>query len=318
MDLVEINNLTVCYSTESGEVKAVDGVSFGIHRNETIGLVGESGCGKSTLSLSILKLVPPGTKIYGNVFYEGKDLVQMNDSELSSIRWKRISLIHQGTMNAFNPLQRCKDQVAEAILIHEKPSKSKARERANELLQMVGIDGQSGDKYPHELSGGMKQRAMIAMSIACNPELVIADEPTTALDVIMQDQVLSLMQNLQRRLGLSILFVSHSLMTVGDICNRIAVMYAGKLVELADTPSIFKHSYHPYTQGLMASNPKMRMSKDEKSEWSSIPGEPPSLIHPPTGCRFHVRCPYSQDVCKREEPKMREIENGHYVACHIV
>lgn len=318
MDLVEINNLTTCYSTQSGEVKAVDRVSFGIHRNETIGLVGESGCGKSTLSLSILKLVPPGTKIYGNVFYEGKDLVQMNDSELSSIRWKKISLIHQGAMNAFNPLQRCKDQVAEAILIHEKSSKSEARERANELLQMVGIDSQSGDKYPHELSGGMKQRAMIAMSIACNPELVIADEPTTALDVIMQDQVLSILQNLQRRLGLSILFVSHSLMTVGDICNRIAVMYAGKLVELADTPSIFKHPYHPYTQGLMASNPRMKMSKDEKSEWSSIPGEPPSLIHPPTGCRFHVRCPYSQDVCKREEPKMREIESGHYVACHIV
>jgi len=158
---------------------------------------------------------------------------------------------------------------------------------------------------------------MIAMSIACNPELVIADEPTTALDVIMQDQVLSIMQNLQRKLGLSILFVSHSLMTVGDICSRIAVMYAGKLVELADATSIFKHSYHPYTQGLMASNPRIRMSKDEKFEWSSITGEPPSLSRPPAGCRFHPRCPYCQDVCKREETRMREIENGHYVACHI-
>ena len=318
MDLVEINNLATYYSTESGEAKAVDGVSLGIRRNETLGLVGESGCGKSTLALSILKLVPPGTKIAGNVFYQGKDLVQMNDSELSGIRWKKISLVHQGALNAFNPLQRCKDQVAEAILIHENSSKSEAHARATELLRMVGIDSQSVDKYPHELSGGMKQRAMIAMSIACNPELVIADEPTTALDVIMQDQVLSIIQNLQRRLGLSVLFVSHSLMTVGDICNRIAVMYAGKLVEVADAPSVFKHPCHPYTQGLIVSNPRMRMSRDEKFEWSSIPGDPPSLIRPPTGCRFHVRCPYCRDVCMREEPRMREIENGHYVACHIV
>jgi len=317
MDLVSISNLRTYYQTGFGEVKAVDDVSLVLFANEILGVAGESGCGKSTLSLSILKLVPPTTKISGNVFYHGNDLIRMSESELTKIRWKKISVVYQGAMNAFNPLRRCRDQVAEAILIHEDCKKATASERAAKLLQTVGIDPQSCDKYPHELSGGMRQRAMIAMAISCNPELVIADEPTTALDVIVQDQILNLMQDLQRKLHLSVLFVSHSLLTIGEICNRIAIMYAGKLVELGDVASIFKNPRHPYTQGLIASNPKMKTSKEDETEWRSIPGGPPSLIQPPSGCRFHVRCASSQDQCRKCEPRMREIESGHYAACYI-
>jgi len=317
MELLKVENLKMYYETLRGYVRAVDDVSFNLNRGEALGLAGESGCGKTSSALAILRLLPRNGKILGgNVFFEGMDLLKMDDEEFrKKIRWKKISVIFQGAMNALNPVMKIGDQITEAILTHEKVSSKEALERAEKLLDLVGIGAERVDRYPHELSGGMKQRTMIAMALACNPDLVIADEPTTALDVIIQAQVLKAMVELREKLSLSMLMISHDLSMIAETCDKIAIMYAGKIVEYGNVVDVFKEPLHPYTQKLIKAFPSVI---GPKGELTSIAGFPPDLIKPPSGCRFHPRCPYATEKCKREEPKLGSSGKEHYVACHII
>ena len=317
MPLLEVRELKTYYFTLRGPVKAVDSVSFDVEKGETVGLAGESGCGKTTTALSIIKLIPPPGKIIGGkIIFEGKDLVTMKDSDIRRIRWKGIAMIFQGAMNALNPVFKVGDQIAEAILAHEKNvSEKEAWERAEKLLEMVGIDPSRAQDYPHEFSGGMRQRAMIAMALACNPKLLIADEPATALDVIVQAQVLEVMRNLKTRLNLSMILITHDLSIIAEMCDRVAIMYAGKIVEYGSARDIFKNPQHPYTKGLIGAFPSIR---GPKKSLQSIPGSPPNLLNPPPGCRFHPRCPQAMPICRKEEPKVVKLGGGHIVSCHLV
>jgi len=317
MSLLEVQNLTTYYTTLRGPVHAVEDVSFNLDEGKALGLAGESGCGKTTVALSILRILPFNGKILrGKIIFQGQDIVKLSESELrKNIRWKGISLIFQGAMNALNPLYKIEDQIIEAIRLHEpKISKKNARERVKQLFELVGLDPSRSKNYPHEFSGGMRQRAMIAMALACNPKILIADEPGTALDVIVQAQVLKLMTELQRKLNLAIIMISHDLSIISETCNDLAIMYAGKIVELGDVYSMFKKPLHPYTQGLIDAFPNI---KEERRKMYSIPGYPPNLLKPPPGCRFHPRCKYAMDICTQKEPPYSEISKGHYVACHL-
>jgi len=314
MNLLEVKDLKTYYTTQAGVVKAVDGVSFEVDKGEVLGLAGESGCGKTTAALAILKLLPPSAKIVnGEILLEGKNVVHMRDRELRRMRWKEISMVFQGAMNALNPVRRIEEQIAECVLIHEPVSKKKALERARELLGLVGIDPERGKEYPHEFSGGMKQRTMIAMALVCNPKLVIADEPTTALDVMVQAQIMELIKKLCDELDLSMMLITHNLPILAENCDKVAIMYAGKIVEYAGIMPIFESPMHPYTQGLLAALPSI---KGGSSRLESIPGAPPNLLNPPSGCRFHPRCPYAFGDCREKEPELIKIEKGHYAACH--
>jgi len=315
--LLEIKELRTYYETIKGYVKAVDNFSLSIKRKTAVGLVGESGCGKTTLALAITRLLPSnGRVLSGSAFFDGRDIFSISEEEFrKEYRWKRMAMVFQGAMNALNPVYRIGDQIAEAIVKHESVTKEEALGRTRELLSLVGIDPERAKSYPHELSGGMKQRAMIAMALACNPEFLIADEPITALDVIVQAQVLKLIKSLQEKLGLTLMLITHDLSVVAEICDYAAVMYAGKLVESADVVTIYKDPAHPYTRGLISSFPSIR---GEKKELISIPGAPPNLLNPPPGCRFHPRCPHAMEICKREEPEFIRIGGDHYVACHMV
>ena len=315
--LLEVKNLTTYFETLRGYVRAVENVSFEIRKGEAFGLAGESGCGKTTTALSILRLLPPnGRIISGKILFEGKDLLKLSDEEYrKEIRWKGISVIFQGAMNSLNPVMNVGDQIAEAIMVHENISKDEALERAGKLLDLVGIGAERVDRYPHELSGGMRQRAIIAMSLACNPRLIIADEPTTALDVIIEAQVLKVMKDLQRKLNLSMLVISHDLSMIAETCERIAIMYAGKIVEMGDIVKVYKDPLHPYTQRLINAFPSII---GPKKELATISGFPPDLLSPPPGCRFHPRCPYAKDKCRKEEPPLVEIDKDRYVACYLV
>ena len=315
MTLLELKGLKTHFLTRKGEVKAVDGVSFNVAQGEVFGLAGESGCGKTTTALSIMKLVPPpGRIVNGKIIFDGKDLVQTSEDEMRDIRWKKISIVFQGAMNALNPVLTVGKQIAEAILAHEDVTKDEAWKRAEYLLSLVGIGGERAKDYPHQFSGGMRQRVMIAMALACNPKLIIADEPVTALDVIVQRQVLTTIKDLQKKLNLSMILITHDLSVIAQTCDRVAIMYAGKIVEQADVTSIFQRPIHPYTKALIRSFPSIRGSK---RSLTSIPGAPPNLLNPPTGCRFHPRCPCSTPICRKEEPMLIEAENGHLVACHL-
>jgi len=315
MTLLELKGLKTHFLTRKGEVKAVDGVSFNVAQGEVFGLAGESGCGKTTTALSIMKLVPPpGRIVNGKIIFDGKDLVQTSEDEMRDIRWKKISIVFQGAMNALNPVLTVGKQIAEAILAHEDVTKDEAWKRAEYLLSLVGIGGERAKDYPHQFSGGMRQRVMIAMALACNPKLIIADEPVTALDVIVQRQVLTTIKDLQKKLNLSMILITHDLSVIAQTCDRVAIMYAGKIVEQADVTSIFQRPIHPYTKALIGSFPSIRGSK---RSLMSIPGAPPNLLNPPTGCRFHPRCPCSTPICRKEEPMLIEAENGHLVACHL-
>jgi len=316
--LLEIKELTTYYETMRGYVKAVEKASFNVEKGEGVGLAGESGCGKTTVALSILRLLPPNGKImHGQILYKGKDLVRMDEKTLrKKIRWKEISLIFQGAMNALNPVYKISDQIIEAIRTHEPNiNKREAKERVKKLFELVGIDPSRIDNYPHEFSGGMRQRAMIAMALACNPSLVIADEPGTALDVIVQAQVLKLMRDLKEKLNLSLILITHDLSIISEVCEKMVVMYAGQVVEAGDIITMFKKPLHPYTQGLIRAFPSI---KEKKRKMSSIPGMPPDLLNPPSGCRFRLRCKYAMDICEREAPQLIEVSKGHVVACHLV
>jgi len=318
MNILEVKNLTVHYETKVGKVKAVENASFYLEEKQAIGLAGESGCGKTTIALTLLKILPREGKIVdGQILFEGKDIVELSESEMrEQIRWKGIALIFQGAMNALNPVYKVKDQIIEAIQIHEpETTRKEAYERAKKLFELTGLDPSRLEHYPHEYSGGMKQRACIAMALACNPKILIADEPSTALDVIVQAQILKLLKDLKEKLGISLIVISHDLSLIAETCDTAAIMYAGKIVEFADIVKIFKQPLHPYTQGLIEAFPSIS-SKEFKLV--SIPGFPPDLINPPPGCRFHPRCKYAMEICKRESPPFIEASEEHYVACHLV
>ena len=315
--LLEVRELTMHFSTLEGDVNAVDKVSFELNRGESIGFAGESGCGKTSLGLTILKLLPSNAKILeGSVIFDGMDILRKSEEEVrQQVRWKRMAMVFQGSMNAFCPVHKIGDQIAEAIMLHQNVSRAQANKRVQEVLTLVGIDPSRANNYPHEFSGGMRQRAMIAMALVCNPDFVIADEPTTALDVIVQAQILKLLVDLREKLHLSFMLISHDISTIADICEKTAVMYAGKIVELADTLAIFRDPRHPYAKGLISAFPSIRGAK---KRLSSIPGFPPDLLNPPNGCRFHPRCPIAMDVCQGQEPEIRDLGRNHLVACHAV
>lgn len=318
MAILEVNDLVTHYFTLRGSVKAVEKVSFKVEKGEALGLAGESGCGKTTVALSILRILPKGAKIVeGSILFGKDDLVQLDENDLRKrIRWKGISVVFQGAMNALNPVYKVGDQIVEAILVHEfDVKKREAKKRVGKLLEMVGIDPARADNYPHEFSGGMRQRALIAMALACNPDLLIADEPGTALDVIVQAQVLKLLKELQLRLNLSMILITHDLSIIAETCDKVAIMYAGRLAEYGDVVTIFKKPLHPYTQGLMGAFPSIKAAK---KRMKSIPGSPPDLLDPPSGCRFHPRCPYAMDICKKEIPEIEAISKEQHVACHLV
>jgi len=316
MALLEVDGLRTYYFTSEGVVKAVDNVSLSLERGESLGLAGESGCGKSTFGYSILRLVPPpGRIVGGKILFDGKDILRLDEESFrKEYRWKRISMVFQGAMNALNPVRRIGDQIVEAILAHdENATEEEAYERAGDLLELVGIERVRLRSYPHELSGGMKQRVVIAMALALNPDLLIADEPTTALDVVVQAQILNLLKELKNKFKMSLILITHDLSVIAEIADKVAIMYAGKVVEWGTSEQIFENPQHPYTRGLISSVPRLRGKKS--LFW--IPGQPPDLINPPPGCRFHPRCPYVMDRCRREEPPMIEVEPKHYVTCWL-
>jgi peptide/nickel transport system ATP-binding protein len=317
MPVLEVENLTTHYRILRGWVRAVENVSFKVEQGEALGIAGESGSGKSTIALSLLKILPAGGHIRkGKILFQGNDLVPLSENEMRKIRWKGISIVFQGAMNAMNPVYKVGNQIGEAIKLHEEGvTSADVNERVAKLLETVGIDPARADNYPHEFSGGMRQRALIAMALAANPTILIGDEPGTALDVIVQAQTLKLLRDLKDRLGLSMILISHDLSIIAETCDKVAIMYAGKIVEYGDAISIFKNPLHPYTQGLIKAFPSI---KGEKVRLSSIPGQPPDLLHPPPACRFNPRCPYVMDVCKKQEPLLQEqSDKNHLVACHL-
>lgn len=313
MPLLTVRDLTMHYRTKLGDVHAVDGVSFSLEEGEAIGLVGESGCGKTSVAMALLRLLPDNAQILGGeILFEGRDLVTLPEHEMRKVRWKGISMVFQAAMNSLNPVYRVGQQVIEAIQQHLSLSEREARGRVAELYNLVGLDPKLMDRYPHEYSGGMKQRAVIAMALACSPKLIIADEPTTALDVIVQDRILRRINQVRAKFNMAMMYISHDIAVIAEVAERTGVMYAGRIVEMADTVSVFKRPAHPYTVALMAAFPSV---KGEKRVLTQLPGEPPNLLSPPPGCRFHPRCPHATAKCVGEEPQLKEVEKGHFVAC---
>ncbi len=311
--LLDVRGLTTYFKLGVGDVKAVQDVSFMVKPGESLGLAGESGCGKTTAALSILKLLPEnGRVVSGDVLFDGRNLAKRTEYGMSKIRWKEISIIFQGAMNALNPVRETGKQIAEPIVLHEGISEKQAMVRARELFDLVGINPKRVMDFPHQLSGGMRQRAMIAMALACNPKLVIGDEPTTALDVMVQAQILELIERLRKELDLSFLLISHDLSVMAETCDKGVVMYAGEVVESGTTNDIFNNATHPYTRQLIKAFPNIH----EKREMvSSIKGDPPNLISPPPGCSFEPRCDVRIESCKTEHPGLTEVELGHFVRC---
>jgi oligopeptide/dipeptide ABC transporter ATP-binding protein len=312
--LLEVRDLKTYFTLDSGTVHAVDGVSFRLEQGEALGIVGESGCGKTTTALSLVRILPANGRIAGGeVRLMGIDLTKKTEKQLGRYRWREISIVFQGAMNALNPVRRVVDQIAEPIEVRLGESHAAAQRRARELLDLVGIPKQRGGAYPHELSGGMRQRAMIAMALACDPAVVIGDEPTTALDVMVQAQILELLEDLRHKLGLSLILITHDLSVVAETCDRVLVMYAGKVAEEGPVGEVFRRPRHPYTQKLLASFPNIRA---DRRTLDVIPGSPPDLRIPPPGCRFAPRCPFAMDICQTVVPP--EVTFGNLrVACHL-
>ena len=310
-----MKGLKTYFQTMEGTVRAVDGVDFSLGEGESLGLAGESGCGKTTAALSIMRLLPKNGKIVdGRIDYKGYDLATIDDAHLRGIRWRHISIIFQGAMNALNPVKRVGAQIAEPIILHEHVDEEVANKRVGELLELVGIHKDRAREYPHEFSGGMRQRVMIAMALACNPKVVIADEPVTALDVMIQAQILELLERLKRELGLSMILISHDLSVMAETCDSMAIMYAGKIVETGTVDDVFEHANHPYTKDLIAAFPDI---EGEQVLPAYIPGLLPSLIDPPKGCRFHPRCKRSWSKCVDADPGLDLIGQTHRSACHL-
>jgi len=317
--LIQVKDLRTSFFTPEGEVKAVDGVSFEIDEGKTLGLVGESGCGKSVTALSILRLVPspPGRIVGGEILYRGRDLLKLDNESMRKIRGNEISMIFQEPMTSLNPVFTVGNQIGEAIHLHQGLGRRETREKTIEMLKLVKIADPDSrvDDYPHQLSGGMRQRVMIAMALSCNPSLLIADEPTTALDVTIQAQIMELMQELQEKLGMSLLLITHDLGVVAEQADEVGIMYAGKLVERAPTKQIFSRPLHPYTVGLLNSLPGARGHK--KKRLDAIPGVVPSPLELPGGCRFRDRCPKAAGMCAEAEPELVAKEDGHSAACYF-
>lgn len=313
--VLEVKNLRVHYATPLGDVIAVNGVSFNLKKGETLGLVGESGCGKTTTAMGILRLVqPPGRIVGGQVLLNGVDVVALKDAELRDLRWRQAALIPQGAMNSLNPVMKIKDQIADGITTHEgRQPRGALKERILALLNMVGLPGRTADLYPHELSGGMKQRVCIAMAIALNPPLIVADEPTSALDVVVQRVVAQTMLNVKAKLGVSMILIGHDMGLQAQLVDRIAVMYAGNIVEIAAVKDLFEEPMHPYTQLLIASIPSIK----EKKPLKVTEGLTHDLRNPPPGCIFQFRCPKVMEDCLHYVPPLRELKPDHLVACHL-
>jgi oligopeptide/dipeptide ABC transporter ATP-binding protein len=313
--LLRVEDLRTHFFTDDGVVRAVDGVSYEVRAGETLAVVGESGSGKSVTALSILRLVPqpPGRIVGGRLQFKGRDLLALSPREMREIRGKEISMIFQEPMTSLNPVYTCGEQIIETLVLHERIDRRAARARAIEMLRLVGIPApeQRVDEYPHQMSGGMRQRVMIAMALACRPAILIADEPTTALDVTIQAQILELLKSLQRELGMAVLLITHDLGVVAETADRVAVMYAGQVVEYADVHAVFKRALHPYTAGLQASLPRLG---ERQEHLRVIPGNVPNPVRFPAGCRFHPRCPVAQARC-REVPPIHTFEGGHLSRC---
>lgn len=315
--LLAVQDLRIYFHILAGTVRAVDGISFHINEGETLGVVGESGCGKSVTALSLLQLIPmpPGELVSGRAEFAGQDLLRLNDEEIRKIRGNRISMIFQEPMTSLNPVFTIGNQIKEAIQLHQRLNSKEAEEKAIEMLELVGIPDPRRriKEYPHQLSGGMRQRVMIAMALSCNPALLIADEPTTALDVTVQAQILELMSELQKKINMSIMMITHNLGVIAEMADRVIVMYCGKIVEETDVRSLFHNPLHPYTKKLLASVPHLN---EHQSRLQEIPGVVPSLYNLPSGCNFHPRCAEAEEVCPIKEPELTEVSPGHSVACH--
>jgi len=311
--ILEVKNLNIDYHTSEGTLEAVQDINFTLEQGERIGLVGESGCGKTTLAKALMRLLPDNGEISnGEIIFKGTDLVKLSDEEIRQLRWKNIAMIAQSAMNALNPVYRVGDQIIEAIQAHSDATREQARERAKEVFKLVNLDEKRLEDYPHQMSGGMKQRAIIAMALVHNPPLIIADEPTTALDVVVQDRILHQIIQLQQQMNTSMVFITHDISVVSETCTTIIVMYGGRVMEKATRRDFFKDPYHPYSLGLQKAFPSIN-EMDE--QLVSIPGSPPNLINPEPGCRFKDRCPFATEKC-HETPPLVEVEEDHFVACH--
>jgi peptide/nickel transport system ATP-binding protein len=312
--LLDVRSLKVEYLTPRGPVRAVESVSFSLEAGEVVGLAGESGSGKSTIAHALLRILPPPALITGGqVLFDGRDVLEMNLSELERFRWRSMAIVFQSAMNALNPVMRIREQLLDTMQQHGL-ARDEANARAERLFDLVGIEPRRLDAYPHQLSGGMRQRAVIAIALALDPPLLIMDEPTTALDVVVQKDILRQIAALREKLGFAILFITHDLSLLVENATRIAIMYAGEIVERAESRELFERPLHPYTLGLMNSFPSI---SGPKKKLTGIPGAPPDLVAPPPGCRFHPRCSRVMEICKQMRPEMREVSPGHWVACHL-
>jgi peptide/nickel transport system ATP-binding protein len=313
--ILEVRNLVMNYETRAGMVSAVEDVSFTLPRGKSLGLVGESGCGKTSIALTLMRLLASNARILGGeVLLDGENLLELDPEEMRQRRWDDLSMVFQGAMNSWNPVYTVGEQIRETMDIHwdPKPTTAQARAKIEELFKLVGINPEMIDRYPHEFSGGMKQRAVIAMALACDPKLIIADEPTTALDVIVQEQILEELRKIQHDLGMSIIYISHDIAVIAEITDLIGVMYAGKLVEIGPTSDVFANPKHPYTWLILSSTPSIT---GPRRALAPLEGEPPNLLDPPSGCRFHPRCPFATQQCVDVEPPLEEIAPGHAIAC---
>jgi peptide/nickel transport system ATP-binding protein len=315
MAVLEVKDLATYYYLGGRELKAVDDVSFNIERKRTLGLAGESGCGKTTTAYSIMRILAENGKIAGgSINLGGIELTELSDEEMREIRWKKASIVFQYAMNAFNPVLRIGRQIVEVIQEKDNISEEAATMIVTDLFDEVGLKPERQTDYPHEFSGGMLQRAIIAQALACDPQLIIADEPVTALDVIVQNKILDLLRKLQDKYNLAVLFITHDLSVVAENCHDVGIMYAGNLVEVGTASDVFKKSLHPYSHKLIGAFPSV---VGPKIKLEFIPGTPPNLLNLPSGCRFHPRCPYAQDICNAETPALREITPGHFAKCHF-